>query len=478
MNLYQGKVTNMPRLAPLFLLLLLPFILNGRTFTDKSGREIEAEIVNYDGGDTVSIRRADGIVFDLPLERLSEKDQEFIRNYKAEATTASPEEMKKINSVLGIELFADGNLWDDSANAVAERLGWPRESQTGSQESFRIYHNPKDKILGARPHSSVLYGRDGKVDYISIIFANKGDSAGSEFDSSPSERAKAVSKAIEADGKTVARQLAQLGEPEQSTTATGRDMKERLKRWRWNGHSILLAEQEDEYIAVRIMPDKLADQRGRPERTGSSALKTTSKANVEKRSNGDVIVTEIPMVDQGPKGYCVPATLERVLRYMDIRADMYLLAMAGQTDIGGGTRVENLLQGAERYVKSAGREFERERFKVSPRSVAKYIDEGRPIIWTMYSGNDYNAIANSITKTRRNYDDADAWKGKLKEITSNMDEITPDRMAAHACLIIGYNPVTKEIAVSDSWGPSYRERWIPSDVAEAVSQGSFYLVDF
>lgn len=468
----------MSKLVSLLLLLLFTSIVEGRIFTDQTGREIEAEIVSYDGGDTVSIRRTDGAVFDIPLERLSQKDQEFIRNYNTESSTATSEDIEKINAILGIELFADGNLWDDSAETVAKRLGWPRESQTSTQESFRIYHRSKDRILGARPYSSVLYGRDGKVDYISIIFANKGDSARSAFDSSPNEQAKIVSKAIKTDGETVAKQLAQLGEPEQSTTATGRDMKERLKRWRWNGHSILLAEQEDEYIAVRIMPDKLADQRGRPERTGSTALKTASKANVEKRSNGDVIIIDIPMVDQGPKGYCVPATLERVLRYMDIRADMYLLAMAGQTEIGGGTRVEDLLQGAERYVKSAGREFERERFKITPRSVAKYIDEGRPIIWTMFSGNDYNLIANSITKARGEYNNADDWKDKLKQLSNNIDDISPDRMAAHACLIIGYNPETKEIAVSDSWGPNYQERWVPAEVAQAVSQGSFYLVDF
>jgi hypothetical protein len=36
------------------------------------------------------------------------------------------------------------------------------------------------------------------------------------------------------------------------------------------------------------------------------------------------------MVDQGPKGYCVPATFERAMRTMGIDADMYLLAMVGQ----------------------------------------------------------------------------------------------------------------------------------------------------
>ena len=44
------------------------------------------------------------------------------------------------------------------------------------------------------------------------------------------------------------------------------------------------------------------------------------------------------MVNQGPKGYCVPATFERVLRTMGIESDMYLLAMLGGTSLAVGLR--------------------------------------------------------------------------------------------------------------------------------------------
>ena len=37
-------------------------------------------------------------------------------------------------------------------------------------------------------------------------------------------------------------------------------------------------------------------------------------------------------------------------------------------------------------------------------------------------------------------------------------------------MIIGYNKATNEIAVSDSWGPSYAERWVPVEQMEQVSQ--------
>ncbi|GHB90001.1 C39 family peptidase [Cerasicoccus arenae] len=450
-----------------------------RTFTDSQGRELEAEIIAYDGGDAVTIRRSDGNEFPLNLDRLSAADQAYVRNWKPkEAPTVPPEKIKRINELFGAELFVDGVLWDDAPSDVAKRLSWPEESQTATQSSFRKYNRADDLLFGARPYSSTLYGQDGKVDMISIIFANKGDSAKNAFAMNSKQIESAIAKAIDSDGETITKQLSTLGEPEQQTTATGRNMKERLKVWDWNGHTIMLAVQNEEYVAVRIMPPELAANRGRPERVSSSELKVTAKANVQKRANGDVIITNIPMVDQGPKGYCVPATLERALRYMGIRADMYLLAMAGNTSIGGGTYVHELIDGAEGYVKSAGRKLEGVSIKLKARNVAKYIDQGQPILWTMFSTPEYNALANSYTQARAKYPKAKDWEEALKDKLKDKPSLEPNMEMGHACMIIGYNEETDEIAVSDSWGPAFTERWVPASLANDISQGKFWVVDF
>ncbi len=39
----------------------------------------------------------------------------------------------------------------------------------------------------------------------------------------------------------------------------------------------------------------------------------------------------------------------------------------------------------------------------------------------------------------------------------------------HICLIIGYNNSTGEIAISDSWGPRFAERWVPAPAAQKVT---------
>ena len=51
-----------------------------RTWSDSSGKfSVEAEFVSYTAG-KVKIRRKDGTVVELKLDRLSEEDQEWIKN--------------------------------------------------------------------------------------------------------------------------------------------------------------------------------------------------------------------------------------------------------------------------------------------------------------------------------------------------------------------------------------------------------------
>ena len=55
---------------------------------------------------------------------------------------------------------------------------------------------------------------------------------------------------------------------------------------------------------------------------------------IQKDPNGDIFIPNIPMVDQGDKGYCAVATASRVLNYYGIPADhennIYLLEFSSQ----------------------------------------------------------------------------------------------------------------------------------------------------
>lgn len=72
---------------PLLLLALLcacaaSLLAETRTLTDQFGRSITAELIELNGN-TIKIRREDGVVFNLPLENLSVEDQRAIRAWAA-----------------------------------------------------------------------------------------------------------------------------------------------------------------------------------------------------------------------------------------------------------------------------------------------------------------------------------------------------------------------------------------------------------
>ena len=225
------------------------------------------------------------------------------------------------------------------------------------------------------------------------------------------------------------------------------------------------------------MASRVADEGGRS-RVTDAELMARAKGNVEHRANGDVVIREIPMVNQGPKGYCAPATWERAMRYMGVPADMYVLAMAGQSGAGGGTSIVAIAAGAKDAVTRGGRKLESFSGKIDPSTVAKYIDRGLPIMWVMFSTKQYNDIADGRTKEREGMTDPAAWKKAVADGRKGQKPLQPNRNEGHVCMIIGYNKETGEVAVSDSWGPQFEERWILGVEATQVSQGSMTVIGF
>lgn len=404
---------------------------------------------------------------------------------------------QQLNKVLNLSLFADDNLWDDDDREVANRLEWPQEGRTSTLSSYRIYASESSKVIGSRIYSMALYGENSSPAQISLIFINKGD-----FDPSGNMRsriARAVRSQDKREIKKIQKQIQEiqkefpeileneaeriksrmvdaLGEPQKGKFGASRDMRERVSRWDWKGHAILLSVQEGEYVSVKIMPTAFADAQGKVEKINDSTLRGQLAARVLKRENGDVIVTELPMADQGPKGYCVPATWERYLRYMGIPADMYVLAMAGGTNFGGGTYAHEMRKGVASLVRKNSRRIESESGKLKFKKVAKYIDNGLPMMWYMFVDHPLDSRITKRSRDRVSITDWEKWATDLEDARERADDIEINRENGHVCMIIGYNQKTEEIATTDSWGPEFKERWFTIEEANAINQGSFDII--
>jgi hypothetical protein len=463
-----------------------------RVFKNTKGVEIRARLVGATNGEATIVKE-DGAQFTIPIAAFSEADQRFIREAGAAMasgfiTKASANDqlsVEDLNTLVGAPIFGETVLWDSDAAEVAKKLALRPESSTKNQSSFRAYPAETFRLFGARPYSVALYAENGKPVQFSMVFANKGDffsangSAEKHFDrdAPPKEALKLLGAAMQKDIEVVTKAMStRLGEPVKQRFGEG-EGRRTVYRWDWRGHAILLSEVDEEYVGVEVATQAFADSGGRYARMKDEEVRAQAAANVQKRENGDVVIQDIPMVDQGPKGYCVPATAERAMRYLGVPADMYVLAMAGGTKLGGGTVVNELLAAVGRDIRRKGRSFDQWTGEIKLKELAKYLDKGVPVMWGLYSSDTWNETANTRTKQRAATTDWTAWTGQMAEISANA-KLDKDRESAHVVLIIGYNPKTNEIAFSDSWGERYKERWMTLAEAECVSQEEFWVVGF
>lgn len=466
-------------------LALLATSAEARTWTDTQGRTLEADYISATPAE-VTLRRADGRTFKLGPSLLSAADLEFIGQQApaippataSVANASAPSgtrDFNEFNTLFGLALLADDHLWDDEPATVARRLNLPVEGKTDRFEGYRVYPRKPIPVLGASARMLALQAAETHITTLTIQFANRGDYPAFQNRDNRLPPAKSDLKefeqALKRDFDTLTAALsAKLGEPKREIAVGGLDAGRRSLRWEWGSHALVASHDPNQMVSLKILPT----DRAAAARLGDDQVRRLFKERINRRPNGDVILDQIPMVDQGPKGYCVPATFERYLRYAGIPADMYELAANGGTDFGGGTTFQDMARSLDRFVRRQGRRLEQVPLKLTAAGVARYLDEGRPVIWGLYSTDAFNALTNANTKDRQQAPDSLKWKPVLT--AAQLASVKPEPDRGHACLIIGYNRTTNEVAVSDSWGPDFQERWVPAAAAQKVSQEEYWVL--
>lgn len=452
-----------------------------RVFHSADGRPLTASLEKI-SGDLVTLKRQDGKTFEIPSSNLSAADQEYLAAFSRRAG----DDAKKLNDAAGQQI-SDGQPFSRrNAEELAGLLKLRPESQSKFGRSWRLYaaFAKGYQLFGAMPYSVALHSNEeGRATSLSIVYANKGDfgsTAGfgkDHFNAGTTATASSLEEAMKHDEEAVTKALTSVvGEGKTERYGEGKTRR-KVTRWDWNGHAFLLSNEEGEYVSLAVVPTEVADAGGKTTITRDADVKKRLLASVVRNPNGDVFLSEIPMVDQGPKGYCVPATFERAMRTMGLEADMYLLAMVGQSQAGGGTSVELLLENVRRQVVSKGRRIKDEAIEqLRIRDVKRYIDQGTPLMWRMCSVDEYNEAADKNTKERAAVTDWKAHAATLATTYAALVKSPKPGTKHHLCMIIGYNETTQEIAVSDSWGPSFELRWVPVSVANWVSNGGLFMI--
>jgi hypothetical protein len=283
-----------------------------------------------------------------------------------------------------------------------------------------------------------------------------------------------------------------------------------LQGWMWRkGDTAVLLEgsvnrSENRAEFIRLRFASISAAKAAP---SGMARRGTFVENVKKDDKGFTWIDGVPMVDQGQKGYCVVATVERVARYFGADVDQHEMAQLANTDEDGthGDEMEKAFQKVTgkihlrtlkhieyderqmekdiRNYNSAAKKIGVKTFDLDPdewhidprhfwsvahketfrdvkrgqakhdhftRKIKEYIDQGIPLCWTLYLG-------------------------MFKE-----DDL-PQTYGGHMRLIIGYNftspdSAEHEIYFTDSWGEGHEKKIMRADEAFCMTMALYTML--
>lgn len=260
---------------------------------------------------------------------------------------------------------------------------------------------------------------------------------------------------------------------------------------------------QGEFIRLRLMP-KPTSMVGLNTSTGGTASVRRSDLtkSITREPSGDVYLSNIPMVDQGDKGYCAVATVSRLFNYYGIPADQHEMAqVAGNRAGGRGTSPDEMESALRKisgkyktrfqtlldldYTSHKYHTFLGKYNRAAKKLGKKTLDTDR-FIYQM-GGLDpvvlreVNGIGQPFDKFKRivheNIDKGVPvmWGLQLGLFPENGQK--PRQIGGgHMRLIIGYNNTTNEIIFSDTWGAGHEKKRMAAPDASAATMGLYLLL--
>ncbi len=328
------------------------------------------------------------------------------------------------------------------------RLEGSKTRKSAYLHSRKIFGVPAEEIV-------IVSNPQGIVTQIDIIFANKGDSSNEKH----------LRRTLKDTAKTLEANLTKiLGAPSRGKFGNG-ELEADALVWSDKIAKFYLEFNKNEYVILHICYNSKDSSDNK--KTAVLSLKDLPK-NIKRAANGDVFIDNIPMVNQGAKGYCVVASMERLLRYYGITSltQHQLADLAKTTE--EGTSMDRLISGTRDFRREMNLELI-QCGEVNVKTIKKYTDLGIPLLWRMKPNAEFSRFLSMSRKSRNSFDSPKSWLKSVKNYK------IPSQGGSHVCMIVGYNEETEEIAISNSYGDNeITPAWVPIKFAKKVSQGFLF----
>jgi len=259
---------------------------------------------------------------------------------------------------------------------------------------------------------------------------------------------------------------------------------------------------QGEFIRLRLMPIPTSVVRMDTSYGGGAKVRRWDlTSNVTHDPSGDVFIANIPMVDQGDKGYCAVATASRVFNYYGIPTDQHEMAqISGNSAGGGGTKPDEMEEAMKkisakfktRYQVLLDFDYSSHKYQVfmgrynrSAKKLGKRILDTDHYIYFM-GGLDPEVLRDVNGQGQ-------PYEKFMKIVHENVDKGVPVMWAlqlglfpengqkarqsggGHMRLLIGYNTAKNEIIFSDSWGAGHEKKRMAAPDACAATMGLYLL---
>ena len=393
-------------------------------------------------------------------------------------------------------------LWDTTGRMVFEAfpdtLVWNASDHTQMRYAADIAGRRRSLTFAGMPLPEVIFFYDDQaVDWpsrklvsLQVSVFNRGDCGSwdkKRFQAALSALEKRLWELTRDRNPRKSRRNLDLARIEQVTwRASGYDVS-----LRWSGRG-----DENEYITLLLV------ERGTAGRLSDDIRASHDRSELRNRKVKDrdgTVRLEIPPVTQGGKGYCVGATLERVLKYFGSDVDQHIIAQIAESDAKAGTSMEVALLA----LKNADR-------KLHVRIQDLYVDDSFATLSGLENLFDkYNRLARQkrlpevekslrprggvvdlssrflpldqsvFIESRQKRDRGAKWF--MQQIRNNIDRSYPlcwslavfpqdtdqRQFGFHMRIINGYNQKNNTIIYTDTWGVESAPKTMPLEEAWA-----------
>ena len=361
------------------------------------------------------------------------------------------------------------------------------------------FPNPDFTLGPLKPGETLLLVADGKPSGLRVSLYNRGDDgilSDEDFAARHAAAVQAVAELAGSEGEAFRRK----------TDPTKQDADVAGHRWTTPGATYSLEWAAvrrganivpvAEYLRLDILPA------GGAADAVQGGRRTDPRSHVARGEDGTVELKNVPMVDQGQKGYCAAATVARVMNYYGYDfLDQHQIASWAKIDADRGTNekmldaiagvlhdryklvyrevagsMNDFFKLVEDYNKAAKRAKKPEA-SLTPLPGTRFIDA--EAVWRQFQP-DVLREARTRNRTRNNlfFDNIrksiDAgvpviWSVMLGLVQENPP--LPQAFGGHMRLIIGYNAKDRTILYTDSWGARHERKSMKLEDALMITTG-------